>query len=129
MSLNMIMFETTIIPLFQSINNNFGVGFERECDIHWHPNIGKLRDNFMRSRDHLSFVLAKRKGVVPSSFFVTGISKLEDQPAGRGGFADVWFGWRRTPRSHRPTYVALKVLRVFDSSGIQYDTLHQVGLL
>ncbi len=60
---------------------------------------------FVAVRDKMIFTLARKRGIVPSSFFITGIDEVGDHPIGHGGFADVYKGIMRDD------IVALKILR------------------
>ncbi|KLO08369.1 kinase-like protein [Schizopora paradoxa] len=84
----------------------------------------KIYHRFIRIRDHLNFALARRRGIVPSSFFVSGIKEIEDKPVGHGGFADVWKG-KMEDGVHPTVSVALKLLRTSDVSEERRETLHQ----
>ncbi len=67
------------------------------------------------------FILAKTRGIVPSSLFITGIDEIGDHPIGCGGFADVWKGRMRR------RYFALKILRPIELSGGGSETMGQVS--
>lgn len=58
------------------------------------PDHGRTRicQRFTDLRDKILFALAKLRGIVPSSLFVTGIYKTGKYPVAGGGFADVWKG-------------------------------------
>ncbi|KLO11142.1 kinase-like protein [Schizopora paradoxa] len=96
--------------------------------VHWgqknsHP--GFLKQNyewmevysrFKILRDNLTFLLARKRGVIPSSFLFRGFTPLGDQPAGHGGFADVW---KASPGYLGGQAIALKVLKPFGTDGIR----------
>lgn len=59
---------------------------------------------------------AEKHGILPRSIFMTGISRIGDNPVHGGGFADVWKG------ELNGKFLALKVLRIFsllDSQKLQ----------
>ncbi len=84
----------------------------------------KIYHRFINFRVNILFSLARTRGIVPSSFFVTGIDQIGDHPVGCGGFADVWKGHMRAVRE--PNFVALKILRPIHKSGGESEVLQQV---
>lgn len=79
---------------------------------------------FIDIRDKMIFTLARSRGIVPSSLFMTGFNKIEDHPIGRGGFADVWKG---LSHSTHDKDVALKILRPISTSGRGSNSLREVS--
>ncbi len=78
-----------------------------------------IYQRFSRLRDHFIFWLARQCGIVPSSFFVKGVDRVEDKPIGHGGFADVYKG--RMQGVGCDIFVAIKTIRPFGGSGVRKD--------
>jgi len=103
----------------------------------------KVYLKFKNLRDNLLHTLARKRGIVPSSFFVMDIVRVGDHPIGCGGFADVWKGcmseedddcggivgvWAGSTTDEDVDYpsqqvVALKVLKQFNTDGTQRTDL------
>lgn len=97
--------------------------FEMRCNFQVAESIRykrtKICERFIRLQDQLNFALARKRGIVPSSFFVShSIQQLGDGPIGCGGFADVWKG-----SMHGTAFVALKLLRPHNKHGKESESI------
>ncbi len=92
----------------------------QDIDIKNYQNT-RIYDEFVHFRDDLNHALARRRRIVPSSFFVRNIERLDIDPIGCGGFSDVWRGCM-----HGTSLVALKILRSLSTTTKMNGTEHQV---
>ncbi|KLO08886.1 kinase-like protein [Schizopora paradoxa] len=70
-------------------------------------------EKFEYWRKSLILGIAKRRGIVPSSFFVDDITQIGDHPVGHGGSADIWKALRNGTSDKSPQLCGLKVIRNF----------------
>ncbi|KLO18998.1 kinase-like protein [Schizopora paradoxa] len=78
----------------------------------------KIYGKYRECRNHLLLTFARKRGIVPSSFFTTDLVRSGDHPIGVGGYADVWKGYRATDsdKGDSQQIFALKVLKDFTFS-------------
>ncbi|KLO08889.1 kinase-like protein [Schizopora paradoxa] len=87
----------------------------------------RIYAKYREHRVYFQYHLARKRGIVPTSFFITDITRTGDQPVGGGQYADMWKGYMTIPADENADsqqVVALKVLKEFNlSRKLQPDSL------